>query len=129
LIQEMNATITKMNQSFDQRNDHMEASVGVLKDTLSSYVSNLEGTLGDKLDRVIRHIADSVDQTNEGIKREFQELRRVTEDMQQTNAKYTQQILQELGREIQAMNRQMQAAQGQQPARLGSDMGMRQNEY
>ncbi|MFD2759767.1 MotA/TolQ/ExbB proton channel family protein [Lentibacillus juripiscarius] len=107
LINEINNTISQMNQSFQQRENQVEASVDVLKNTLSNYVANLEGLLGDKLDKVARNINDSVEMTNDGIKKEFQEIRRLTEDIQQNNSRSIQQLLQDLSHEIQGLNRQL----------------------
>lgn len=128
LINEMNTTITKMNQAFNQRENQLEAGVGILRDTLSNYVAGLEGTLGDKLDKVARNIAGYVDGTNEGIKREFKELSRIAEDTQQSNSRYTQQMLQELSREIQTLNRQLHSL-GQQAGKWNNGIGLNQNEY
>lgn len=128
LIGEINTTITKMNHAFNQRDNQMEAGVGVLKDTLSNYVAGLEGTLGDKLDKVARNIAGYVDGTNEGIKREFKELSRIAEDTQQNSSRYTQQMLQELSREIQTLNRQLHSL-GQQAGKWNTSIGLKQNEY
>ncbi|GGJ91216.1 hypothetical protein GCM10007063_12260 [Lentibacillus kapialis] len=126
LIQEINNTISQMNQSFDQRENLVEASVGILKNTLTDYVANLEGKLGDKLDKVTRNIHDSVDVTNDGIKREFQELRRLSEDIQESNARHIQQTLQELSREIQGLNQHLQRI-GQQPE--NNSVRLKQNGY
>ncbi|MFD2045506.1 MotA/TolQ/ExbB proton channel family protein [Ornithinibacillus salinisoli] len=128
LINEINSSITQMNQAFNQRENQVEASVGILKDTLSKYVANLEGTLGDKMENVVRNISASMDNTNEEIKREFKELRRLSEEIQQSNSRYTQQMLQELSREIQTLNRQLGVVSQQGVPRPNS-IGLRQNEY
>lgn len=107
LISDINQTISQMNNGFNQRENQLEASVHVLKDTLSNYVAGLEGQLGDKLDQVSRNINESVTMTNNAIKNEFQEMRRLSEDIQQNNSRYTQQMLQDLNREIQGLNRQL----------------------
>lgn len=133
LIQEINSTITQMNQVFHNKENQLEASVGILKDTLSSYVNSLEGTLGDRIDHVVRNISNSLETTNDSIKREFQEIRRLSEEILQSNSRYTQQMLQELSREIQSLNRQLGIIGQQQAAPrqngMGPNMGMRQNEY
>ncbi|MCD8508785.1 MAG: hypothetical protein LRY73_02070 [Bacillus sp. (in: Bacteria)] len=47
LLNEINRTVTQITDSFQHRENQMDASVGVLKDTLARYVASLEGTLGD----------------------------------------------------------------------------------
>ncbi|MBP1947157.1 MotA/TolQ/ExbB proton channel family protein [Virgibacillus litoralis] len=126
LINDINKTISQMNNTFNQRENQLEVSVDVLKNTLSNYVDNLEGGLGDKLDKVARNITDSVEMTNEAIKKEFQEIRRLSEEIGQSNSRYAQQTLQDLGREIQGLNRQLNSI-GQQPGNNGT--GLRQNDY
>ncbi|MFB4168299.1 MotA/TolQ/ExbB proton channel family protein [Virgibacillus sp. JSM 102003] len=126
LINDINKTISQMNNMFNQRENQLEVNVDVLKNTLSNYVANLEGVLGDKLDKVARNITDSVEMTNEAIKKEFQEIRRLSEEIQQSNSRYAQQTLQDLGREIQGLNRQLNSV-GQQPGTNG--IGLRQNDY
>ncbi|MEC5424803.1 MotA/TolQ/ExbB proton channel family protein [Virgibacillus sp. C22-A2] len=128
LIYEINAAISQMTQSFTQRENQMKASVGILKDTLANYVANLEGTLGGKLDIVAGKIANSVEITNEGIAKEFREIRRVTEETQQSNARYTQQMLQELNREIQTLNQQLNSL-GQLAGKWNTGPRLNQNEY
>ncbi|WP_047985997.1 MotA/TolQ/ExbB proton channel family protein [Ornithinibacillus californiensis] len=128
LMQEIDSKINQMNQSFNYRENQMETSVTMLKDTLSSYVSSLEGTFGNRLDQVVRNISSSMDQTNENMKREFMEIRRITEQIQQSNSQYTQQMLQELGREMQALIRQLSVVSQQGPSRPPG-IGMNQNGY
>ncbi|WP_324223715.1 MotA/TolQ/ExbB proton channel family protein [Lentibacillus sp.] len=127
LINEINNTISQMNNTFNQRENQVEASVDVLKNTLSNYVAGLEGLLGDKLDKVARNINDSVETTNDGIKKEFQEIRRLSEDIQQNNSRYIQQFLQDLSREIQGLNRQLNGP-GQTTQNMNG-AGLRQNGY
>src|SRR5699024_7604029 len=129
LIHEINKTISQINQSFQQRENQVDASVDVLKNTLSNYVANLEGILGDKLDldKVARNINDSVEMTNSGIKKECQEIKRLSEDIQQSNSRYIQQTLQDLSREIQGLNRQMSGTG--QTTQTMNGAGLRQNEY
>ncbi|WP_010530169.1 MotA/TolQ/ExbB proton channel family protein [Lentibacillus jeotgali] len=126
LINDINRTISQMNNAFNQRENQIEASVHVLKDTLSNYVAGVERQLGDKLDQLSRNINDSMVKTNDGMKQEFQEIRRLSEDIQQTNSRSMQQMLQELTREIQGLNRQLNAF-GQQTGNQGT--GMRPNDY
>ncbi|WP_042148708.1 MotA/TolQ/ExbB proton channel family protein [Paucisalibacillus sp. EB02] len=128
LMQELDSKISQMNQGFNHRENQIEASVSILKDTLSNYVSNLEGSFGNRMDQVVRSISGSMDQTNENMKREFVEIRRITEQIQQSNSQYTQRMLQELGREMQALIRQMSVVSTQGPARQNG-IGMNPNGY
>ncbi|WP_186578774.1 MotA/TolQ/ExbB proton channel family protein [Aquibacillus kalidii] len=104
LISEINSTISQLTNGLSQRENQLEHNLGMVKDTLSQYVNNLEGTLGDKLDKVARNIGDYVEVTNQGIKKEFKELRMVTEEIQQSSSRYTQQTFSELNQEIQKLN-------------------------
>lgn len=108
LIRDINQTVSQMERTFSNRERQLESNVDMMKDTLAQYVGNLEGTLGHKLDAVIRHISDSLDQTSSGIQREFSDMRRQSEDMQQSHARATSQLLQDLGREIAKLNRQLE---------------------
>lgn len=108
LIRDINQTVSQMERTFSNRERQLESNVEMMKDTLAQYVANLEGTLGHKLDAVIRQITDSLDQTNNGIQREFSDMRRQSEDMQQNHARATSQLLQDLGREIARLNRQLE---------------------
>lgn len=128
LISDINATISQMGQTFNQRENQIEASVGVLKDTLAKYVAGLEGTLGNRLAQVMQTIENSVAGTNNEIKMEFKELRRLSEEVQHSNAHYTQNILRELSQEIQALNRLLNAF-GQQAAQRNREIRLSQNEY
>lgn len=128
-IQEINQTINQMNQANHRREHQLDANVGFLKDTLANYVSNLEGTLGNKLELIIREIVDSVDRTNAGIKTEFQELRRISEEMQQYQSRGIQNLLRELGQEIHMLNQQLHSNGRQRAISVDSGIGMRQNEY
>ncbi|SHG87664.1 MotA/TolQ/ExbB proton channel family protein [Ornithinibacillus halophilus] len=130
LINEINSTINQISQNYSHRENQLESSVGLLKDALTKYTSGVESSLGEKMEKVVRNISDSMNTTNEGIKREFMELRRLSEDVQQNNARYTQQMIQELSREIQILNRQLSmfSQQGLQRQRQNT-IGMNQNEY
>lgn len=128
LINDINETITEMGHAFNRRENQMEVSVGILKDTLTKYVASLEGSLGNRLDQVMQNIANSVDKTNQGIKMEFTELRRLSEEVQQNNAHYTQTVLRELTQEIQGLNRLLNTF-GQQAVQRNRDIRLSQNEY
>ncbi|MDC3417312.1 MotA/TolQ/ExbB proton channel family protein [Aquibacillus salsiterrae] len=123
LIHEINATITQMNHSFNQKENQMEASVTILKDTLSNYVMNLEGTLGDKLDKVVRSFHDYIDQTNQGLKKEFKELRVVNEEIQQSSNRYAQQTFSELNQEIHRLNQHLEGLSRQATATPTARLG------
>ena len=76
----------------------------------------------------MQNIAHAVEGTNHGIKMEFQELRRLSEEVQQNNAYVTQNILRELGQEIQALNRLLSTF-GQQTVQKNREIRLSQNEY
>ena len=128
LINDINTTISQMGHTFDRQENHLQANVDLMKDTLTKYVTGLEGTLGDKLNQVMQSIANSVDGTNHSIKMEFQELRRVSEEVQQNNVYVTQNILRELGQEIQALNHMLNTF-GQQAVQRNKEIRLSQNEY
>ncbi|MFD2132785.1 MotA/TolQ/ExbB proton channel family protein [Pseudogracilibacillus auburnensis] len=126
LMNEINRTVTQVNQTFIQRDQQLETNVAMLKETLSNYVSSLEGTLGQKLDTVIRNIENSMYVTSDGLKREITEMRRLSEETNQNHARQVQQLLQELNRETQTLNRHVESI-GQQAA--SKRTGLDQNEY
>ncbi|WP_226037418.1 MotA/TolQ/ExbB proton channel family protein [Aquibacillus saliphilus] len=127
LINEISGTISMMKDSFDHRENQIEVSVGVLKDTLSRYVGNLEGTLGDKLDKVVRNIGDYIELTNEGIKKECKQIRQITEENQQSSARYHKQTSNELNQEIQKLNQQLNAF-NQEAVRLSNGIRVDQHD-
>ncbi|MBO0993422.1 MotA/TolQ/ExbB proton channel family protein [Bacillus sp. SD088] len=131
VITEMNAVLSKMNQSFQQREQQLDTGVDLLKETLSNYVSSLEGTLGGKLDQVARNIGDSIELTTNGMRKEFTEIRRGSEDIQQNSFRSIQQLLQELGQEFHTFNRQMNSINRieQETVRVNSGMGLSRNDY
>jgi len=126
LISDIKQTISKVNSGFSDRDRQLEKNVDILKETLSNYVANLEGTLGQKLDAVIRNIGESMDVTYGGIKRDMTEMRRQSEDIQQTHGRATQQLLQDLGREIVTLNRQLERL-GQQAQTMSMNRGIEMN--
>lgn len=131
VITEMNAVLSKMNQSFQQREHQLDVGVDLLKETLSNYVSNLEGTLGGKLDQVARNIGDSIELTTNTMRKELTEIRRGSEDIQQNSFRSIQQLLQELGQEFQTFNRQMNSINryGQEAVHVNSGLGLSRNDY
>src|SRR5690625_2307854 len=128
LINDINTAISQMDHTFNRQENQLKANVDLLKDTLTKYVTGLEGTFGDKLHQVMQTIANSVDGTNNGIKMEFQELRRLSEDIQQNNAYVTQNILRALGQEIQTLNRLLSTF-GQQAVQRNREIRLGQHEY
>jgi ABC-type transporter Mla subunit MlaD len=128
LMQEIDSKIARMSQVYNQRENQLENSVNVLKDTFANYVANLENTFGNRLEQVGRTISDSMDNTMGQMKREFMEIRRITEQLQQNNSQYTQQMLQELGRELQSLIRQINVVSQPAPSRQ-TGIGMNQNGY
>lgn len=104
---EINRILVQMTDSFSQRENQIESSVDVLKETLAKYVANLDGTLGDKLDKVSRNIGDYVVDMNGAIKREFKQISEITEESQRNNIRLTQQALNDLNQEFQNLNRQL----------------------
>lgn len=128
LIQEIDTKISRLNQVFNQRDSQLESSINALKDTFTNYVTNLENVFGSRLEQVTRTIADSMDNTMGQIKREFLEIKRINEQIQQSNSQYTQQLLQDLGRELQALIRQISVVNQPAPTRQ-TGIGMNQNGY
>lgn len=127
-IDEINRTLGQMNQMFTQRDQQLESNVTMLKETLANYVTSLEGTLGQKLDTVIRNIENNLYQTHNGMNREFTEMRRISEEINQNNARMIQQALQNLNEEIQTMNRQLRTFEGR-PQIENRAIGRNQNEF
>ncbi|CDO02585.1 virulence factor Mce family protein [Oceanobacillus picturae] len=129
LIQDINATVSQMNNGFRQRENQMEASVGILKDTLSNYVGNLEGSLGNKLDSLLQSFGRYVEQTNDSIRTEFKEVQRITEATHQSNGRFIQQTLQEISRELQSINQRRTIPPQQQSGNWSNGIGMNQNDF
>ncbi|MGJ9383821.1 MotA/TolQ/ExbB proton channel family protein [Salipaludibacillus sp. CF4.18] len=107
LINEINRTMHEITDSFSQREKQIDSSVEVLKDTLSRYVTSLDGTLGDKLDKVGRNIGDYVMDMNGAIKKEFKQIGEITDQNQQKNIRLSQQMIYDLNQEFQELNRQL----------------------
>src|SRR5690625_664876 len=127
LIREINQVLSQMGQKFNQREQQLESSVGILKDTLANYMTQVEGTFGLKLDQVIRQIGDSMEQTSGDIKREFMEIRQIVADRQQSQSRSVERLLQEVGRELHALNRNLSTL-SQQPIPIDRQVGWNQNE-
>lgn len=126
MLNEINRTISQMTDSFNQREKGIETSVDVLKDTLSRYVSNLDGTLGNKLDNVSRNLASYAMEMNATIKKELKLIGQVAEDNQVRSARAAQQTISELNQEFQNLNRLLQsftqeAARQSYRVRVGSN--------
>ena len=127
LLNDINVAISQMNGAFNQRENQVEANVGILKDTLSKYVTSLEGTLGEKLDKVIRNFNDYMEVTNQGMKKEFKEIRNINEEMLQSSSRHTQQTFNELLQEIQKLNQQLRSF-SQEVVKSNNDIGLSQND-
>ncbi|MGX4668927.1 MotA/TolQ/ExbB proton channel family protein [Cerasibacillus sp. JNUCC 74] len=127
-IQEINTTMTEMNQIFKQQDTHLENQLHVLKDALTNYVNNLEGSLGQKLEHVAQSIQSYLREINDGLRTEFYQLRRNAENSQQSQERFIQQILQELGREIQILNQHL-AALSQRTYTQNNQIRLNQNEF
>lgn len=122
LISEINRTITSVNETFTKRDQQLDTNVTLVKDTLTNYVTSLEGTLGQKLESVIRNIENSLYVTNDGLKRELGEMRRMSEEINQNHARQTEQLLRQLSLDIQSLTRQLDMlGQQAQSRRIGRD--------
>ncbi|MEQ6388403.1 MotA/TolQ/ExbB proton channel family protein [Bacillaceae bacterium S4-13-58] len=125
LIKEINNTISQMKDSFQHRENQLDSNLDLVKDSLTNYASNLEGVLGDKLDKVVKSIGDYVESTNDAIRKEYRQMREITEESQQKNARYAQQSMSELQQAIQQLNQQLyaftqEAANFSNQARVGN---------
>lgn len=121
LMGEMNTTLSKLEQVSTKQDQQLEANVNHLKDALTRYVTNLESSVGSKFEQVVRQIGDSMEMTSDDIKREFTEIKRMNEDIHQQYSRSMQQLLQDVGREIQALNRNLTTVQ--QPVNSQSRIG------
>lgn len=121
LIQEINATVSQINQSFQHRERELDKSVDVLRDALLKHVASLEGELDHRLHDVVRQFGDAMNRTSEGMKRELVDIRRMTEDIQRNYFRSIQQLLQEIGREFQTYNRSVQTTSQQNATHIGMD--------
>lgn len=107
LLQEMNNMTMSLARTFSTRDKQLDTNVTLVKDTLTNYVTTLEGTLGQKLDTIMRQMETQSHITHDGMNRDFAELRRISEDMYHHHTRAVQQVLQELSREIQKLTRQL----------------------
>ena len=106
-IQEINQSLVVMKQTFTKRDQQLDSNVTMVKETLMNYVQSLEGTLGHKLEQLIRQLDQQSYQTNDQMNRAWTEMRQVADDINQNNVRTNQQLLQEATREIQLMNRHL----------------------
>ncbi len=128
LVNEINRSISQANQSFSERNQSLHSNVADMKNTLTTHVSGIENTLGQKLDTLIRNMDQSLYTAVDGMNRELAEIRRMSEDVSQNNARLIQQVLQEFSREMQALNRRMTPSGGEMRVPNRS-LGMNRDEY
>lgn len=122
LIREINTTVSHMDRAFGQREHELEISVTSLKDTLATYVSNVEGTLSNKLDDVVRQMGHSFTLMNDEMKREMADIHRSNENNQRDQSDILRQLVQQLGREIHTLNRNLQTI-AQRPTRVNKEIG------
>lgn len=109
LIQQMIQAIEQAQQTFSQRDHQLESNVTMMKDTLSNYVQSLEGTLGQKLDTMNRNIEQNMQHTQDKLHREMTDIRRLSDETNQNQARAMQQLLQDLTREMQTMSRHIES--------------------
>ena len=109
LIQALNRSIEEVKQTFTKRDHQLDTNVAMVKETLANYVTSLEGTLGQKLENLLRTVDNQMYQTNDKVNREWTEMRQIANEINQNNARTNQQLLQDLTREIQTMNRRLEA--------------------
>lgn len=128
LLDEMNRSITQVNHLFSDRDKQVASNVNDLQNTLQTHVSTIENTLSQKLDAMIRNIDNSLYAGIDNMNRELQEVRRIQENASQSNARLLQQLLQELGREINALNRNI-ATIGNERNVPTRTIGLNQDEY
>ncbi|RFA31947.1 hypothetical protein CAI16_19510 [Virgibacillus dokdonensis] len=128
LLQEINGTISQMTQTHQQRENHLDNSVHILKDTLANYVHNLEGSVGKRLDQIGQALQSSMREVNEGLRNEWNELRRRNDTTQQNQVRAIQQSVQDLQREIHMLNQQL-AAFAQRNYNANNPIRLNQNEY
>ncbi|WP_078596046.1 MotA/TolQ/ExbB proton channel family protein [Evansella clarkii] len=123
LISEMNRSIEAMSSSFSQRENQLEAGVAVLKDTLSRYVSGMDSTLGEKLDKVSRNLGEYMLEMNGAVKKEFRQISEFTVENQEKSLRLSQQSLEGLTQEVGNLTRQLrmitEVAATQQPGNQG----------
>src|SRR5699024_12072206 len=68
-IQEINQSLVVMKQTFTKRDQQLDSNVTMVKETLMNYVQSLEGTLGHKLEQLIRQLDQQSYQTNDQMNR------------------------------------------------------------
>lgn len=135
LMNDVNRTVQHIEQTFKQQDSQLEKGVDVLKDTLSSYVMNVDGTLtkgleqmtgkltdsasalegkmGDELRQVSREMNDASMKTSDQLTRQWRDIQ---QEMASNNAQTTreqQNLFNTLTNEIQALNSQLNALRQQ----------------
>lgn len=148
LLNDVNRTIQQMERSFKEHDDQLEKGVDVLKDTLSAYVTNVEGTLqntlgqvtknltdsistlegkmGDELRQVAREVNDATAKTSDQLERKWRELSGEITSANSQAAREQQHLFNALTNEIQALNRQLGSLRGSSNSML---KGPGNNEY
>lgn len=111
LLTEIGSVINRLEQTFSKRDGQLESNVNMVKDTFTNYVTTLEGGLGQKLDTLIRNIDNSMYSQQDEIKRDFIEMRRMSEEINDNQVRAIQQLLRELTKEVQNLNRHQHSNQ------------------
>lgn len=104
---EIEKIIARLEGTFNGRDQQLHANIDMVKDSFSSYASSLEGTLAQKLDTLIRNIDSTIHTQQDEIKREFIEMRRISEETHNNNQRTQQQLLHALTEEIAVLTRQL----------------------
>lgn len=109
LLTEIENAITRLDQTFSKRDRELMSNVDLVKETLMTYVSTLEGTIGQKLETLIRNIDQSMYTQQDDLKRDFLEMRRMSEEINDNQQRTNQQLLRELTNEISELHRTFQS--------------------
>lgn len=106
-LSKVDEAIRQLSQTFSERDQQLQSNVTMVKDAISSYVNSLDGTLSQKLDTLIRNVDSSMYQQQDDIKRDYMEMRRMSDEINENNIRTQQQLLSDLTREIQSLSRQL----------------------
>lgn len=106
LMNDVSRTMQHIEQTFRQQDRQLEEGVNVLKDSLSSYVMNVDATLTQGLDQIAKKLADSVSALEGKM---GDELRQVSREVNDASTKTSDQ----LGRQWRDMQQEMSSANAQ----------------
>lgn len=134
LLNDVNRTIQQIEQTFRGQDNQLEKGVDVLRDTLSTYVTNVQGTLQDSLKQVSNNMADAVSklegktgdelrqvaremndanrQTSDQLERQWKDLSQATVAANNQAKQEQQNLFNTLTNEIQTLNRQLSTLHG-----------------